>query len=123
MDRKALTRAYKQRRPPSGVYRVLSTITGRSLVASSRDLPAILNRHRAQLRMDAHPSKVLQADWAAHGPESFVFEVLDTLPQHEDPAYDPVSDLTVLEDMWLEKLSLAADPLHTIAPGRLRPTT
>jgi hypothetical protein len=120
MDRKALIRDYKQRRPPAGVYRVRNTVTGRSLVAASRNLPAILNRHQAQLRMSAHPSKRLQADWAEHGPESFVFEVLDTLPPRDDPTYDPVPDLTVLEDMWLERLSLAADPVHTIAPGRLR---
>jgi hypothetical protein len=120
MDRKALIREYKRRRPPAGVYRVRNTVTGRALVAASANLPAILNRHEAQLRMGGHPSKSLQADWTAHGSASFVFEVLDTLPPREDPAYDSVPDLSGLEDMWLERLSMTADPLHTIAPKRLR---
>ena len=122
MDRRALIREYKQRRPPMGVYRIHNTITGHSLVAASTDLPSILNRHRAQLAMGGHPSRALQADWREHGPESFVFEVLDTLPPPNTPDYDPIADLTVLEDLWLEKLSLSADRLHTINPQRLART-
>ena len=122
MDRKALIREYKQRRPPMGVYRVRNTITGHALVAASTDLPSILNRHRAQLGMGGHPARALQADWIAHGPESFVFEVLDTLTPPAEADYDPLADLTVLEDLWLEKLSLGADRLHTINPQRLAPT-
>ena len=122
MDRKALSRAYKQHRPPMGVYRVHCTATGHSLVAASRDVPSILNRHRAQLSLGAHPTKALQADWHAHGPASFVFEVLDTLTPREDaPDHDPLPDLVVLEDLWLEKLSLSADRRYTIDPRRLPP--
>jgi hypothetical protein len=120
MNRKELIREYKQRRRPMGVYRVLNTVTGHALVAASRDLTSILNRHQAQLSMGAHPSGVLQADWAEHGPDSFVFEVLDTLTPPDRPDYDPLEDLTVLEDMWLDKLSMPADPLHTINPKRSR---
>jgi len=119
MDRKALIREYKQRRPPMGVYRVHDTVTGHALVAASTDLPSILNRHRAQLSMGGHSSRALQAEWIAHGPESVVFEVLDTLSPPDTPSYDPIADLTVLEDLWLEKLSLDADRLHTINPQRL----
>jgi len=119
MDRKALIREYKQRRPPMGVYRVRNTITGRALVAASTDLGSILNRHRAQLGMGGHSCRGLQADWLAHGPESFEFEVLDTLTPPDRPDYDPLPDLTVLEDLWLEKLALEPDRLHTINPKRL----
>jgi hypothetical protein len=122
MDRKSLVRDYKQRRPPMGVYRIHCTITGHALVAASADLPSILNRHRAQLGMGAHASRVLQADWTEHGPESFVFETLDTLTPPDAPNYDPTADLTALEDLWLEKLALDADRLHTINPARLTRT-
>ena len=97
-----------------GVYRVMNTVTGNSLVAASTDVNALLNRHKAQLRMAAHPNRALQADFAAHGPDSFVFEVLDTLTPSDDPAYDPADDLAELEDMWLEKLGVQRDALHTI---------
>lgn len=102
-----------------GVYRILSTETGRALVAASTDLPSMLNRHRAQLRMEAHPLRELQADWNVHGPDSFSFEILDTLTPPDQADYDPMADLTVLEDMWLETLSVPADKLHTINSKRL----
>ena len=104
-----------------GVYRVHCAVTGHALVAASKDLPSILNRHRAQLRLGGHPSRAFQADWLAHGPESFVFEVLDTLAPSDAPDYDATADLAALEDLWLEKLSLEADRLHTINPQRLAP--
>jgi hypothetical protein len=113
-DRKSLLRDYKARVVATGVYRVMNKATGHSLVAAHTDVNAILNRHLAQLRMSAHPNRALQADWNAHGQESFVFEVLDTLTPSDDPAYDAADDLAALEDMWLEKLSLTADALHTI---------
>lgn len=122
MDRKSLIRDYKQRRPPMGVYRIHNTVSGNALVAAGTDLPSKLNLHRAQLSMGGHSSRALQADWAQHGRDSFVFEILDTLTPPEEPNYDPTADLTVLEDMWLEKLSLSADRLHTIDPKRLPKT-
>ena len=105
MDRKARIREYKETLRPMGVYRVRNTANGKSLVGSSVDLPAILNRHRAQLRMGLHANRALQKDWREFGPEVFEFETLDTLKRPDRPGYDPSDDLRVLEEMWLEKLS------------------
>jgi hypothetical protein len=110
MSRAALRRAYKETRRPMGVYRVRNTRTDRSLVARSVDLPASLNRERAQLRFGGHPNTELQRDWNASGPEAFVFEVLDTLaPRDDQPGYDPTDDLRVLEALWLERLAPFGD--------------
>lgn len=116
--RKELINEYKQRVVPMGVYRVRNRVTGRSLVAASKDMNALLNRHKAQLSMNAHPIKPLQDDCKAHGFDSFDFDVLDTLPVNDDPSYDPSIDLAALEDLWLEKLGVPGDPLHSIAPKR-----
>ena len=106
MSRQALRRAYKETRRPMGVYRVRNTQTDRSLVARSVDLPASLNRERAQLRFGGHPNADLQRDWNAFGPDAFAFEVLDTLaPPDDRPDYDPTDDLRVLEALWLERLA------------------
>jgi type II secretory pathway component PulK len=75
------------------------------LVLASHDLPALLNRHRAQLRLNAHANRALQADWNTLGAEAFEFVVLDTLTPKDDPAYDPGDDLRTLEELWLEKLN------------------
>jgi hypothetical protein len=104
-DRKALIREYKQTPRPMGVGAVRNTANGRALVLASRDLTALLNRHRAQLRLNAHANRVLQADWNTFGPDVFEFVVLDTLAPKETPDYDPTEDLRTLEELWLEKLS------------------
>ena len=120
--RKSLLDAYKRRPLEMGVYRVMCTATGRSIVAASKDPRARLNRHTAALRMKAHEVKALQADWTAHGEGAFVFEILDTLASSDDPGYDPIPDLIVLEDMWLEKLQVTIDPLMSIDRKRFRRT-
>ena len=105
MDRRALIRSYKETPRPMGVYRVRNIRDDRSLVGSSVDLPSILNRERAQLRLGAHRNVALQRDWNALGPDAFAFEVLDTLtPPEGQPGWDPADDLRVLEALWLERL-------------------
>jgi len=105
MNRKAQIREYKETAQPMGIYRVRNTANGKSLVGSSVNLPAILNRHRAQLKMGLHSNRALQEDWNQLGAEVFEFETLDLLKPPEQPGYDPSDDLRVLEEMWLEKLS------------------
>jgi hypothetical protein len=105
MDRKALIREYKETKRPMGVYRVWNTASGRTLIGTSIDLPAILNRHRAQLRMGVHDNRSLQKDWNEAGPDVFAFEELDRLDPPDEPGYDPSSDLKQLEQLWREKLA------------------
>jgi hypothetical protein len=104
--RKELTRQYRQTPRDMGVYRVRCAATGREVIGASRDLPSALNRQRAQLSLGGHPDKGLQADWEAHGPETFTFEVLDTLAPRDDPGYDPTADLEELAEMWRARLAL-----------------
>src|SRR5262245_12824805 len=103
-DRKALIRDYKLAPRPMGVGAVRST-TGKVLVVASRDLPAFLNRQQAQLRLNAHPNRALQADWNRLGPDAFEFVILDTLTPKDSHDYDPATDLQALEELWLEKLN------------------
>jgi hypothetical protein len=105
MDRKALLREYQERRPTMGVFQVRNTANGRVLIGASTDLPAMLNRQQAQLRLGAHPNRELLADWRTFGPDAFAFEVLDTLIPSDAPDHDARGDLKVLEAMWLEKLA------------------
>jgi hypothetical protein len=105
MDRRALKREYKESRPAMGVYRVRNTASDRSLVGSSVNVAAMLNRIRAQLKMGAHANGELQRDWNELGPDAFAFETLDTLAPGTEPGYKPTDDLRALEQMWLERLS------------------
>ncbi len=105
MDKKALLREYKETPRPMGVYQIRNTVNGKLLIGTSVNLPAILNRHRAALRMGSHQNRELQKDWTEFGPEAFEFEELDTLTPPERPDYKPSDDLRALEELWLDKLS------------------
>jgi hypothetical protein len=105
-DRKALKREYKESYRPAGVFRLRNTVSGRVLVGSSANLPAMWNRLRLQLDGGTHVlHPELQRDWKALGAAAFVFEVLEELEPPEGPGWDPREDLTVLEALWLEQLS------------------
>jgi hypothetical protein len=118
MDRKALIRDYKESRRPMGVFRVRNTVTGKSLVGTSTNLPGMLNRQRWQLGLGAHPNGELQKDWNELGPDAFAFEVLDTLTPPEQTEYDPSDDLRALEALWLDKLSPFEDQGYNARPTR-----
>ena len=105
MDKRALKRSYKEAVPPAGVYRVWNKDGDRSLVGSSTNVPAILNRHRAELRIGGHRNRELQRDWNALGEGAFTFEVLDTLTPRDEPGYDAAREVRVLEQLWLERLA------------------
>ncbi len=110
--RKAAIRAYGEGARPMGIFRVRNAARGASLVGPSKDLPAMLNRQRAQLRGHAHVNRELQRDWDELGAEAFAFEVLDTLEPRDTPGYDPAEELRALLELWREKLIASGEGLY-----------
>jgi len=106
VDRKEMVRKYKETPRPAGIFRVQHIPSGRTLLGSSPDAPAMLNRIRAELKMKGHRNRSLQADWDADGPDAFLFEVVDLLPSPENAERDLDADLVTLEELWIEKLAL-----------------
>jgi hypothetical protein len=104
-SRAELKRAYKEKPPPMGVFAVRNRANGKVLVGSGLNLPGALNRIRFELAQglgDRFPE--LLEDWRRHGPDSFSFEILDVLPESDEPRADPKEELQVLESLWLERL-------------------
>jgi len=80
-----------------GIYQIKNKVNGKVLIGSSVNLPAILNRCKAELKMGSHRNIVLQQEWKQFGSENFEFNELENLEPADDPAYDPAEDLHVLE--------------------------
>jgi hypothetical protein len=116
MDRKALTREYKQGHRPMGVYGIRNTVNGKVLVGAGKELPTQLNSQRARLSLGMHENAALQQDWNALGPKAFEFEILDTLVHSDEPGHDSAEDLRVLEALWLEKLSPYDERGYNVRP-------
>jgi hypothetical protein len=99
MDKSAARRAYKQARRPMGVYRIRDTRNDKYYVGFSTDLPAIINRHKAELKFRSHRNSELQESWNSFGESCFQFEVLDELSHEEDSQKNPMEELEVLAEM------------------------
>ena len=116
-DRKALIREYKNTPRTAGIGVVRNTANGKVLLLAGRDIPALLTRHRAQLRFGAHGNAELQRDWATLDEQALAFEVVDTLTPKDTPGYDPADDLRALEQPWLEKLAPFDAPGYNRRPA------
>jgi hypothetical protein len=102
--RKEIHREYKERVKPSGLFQIKNLKNGKVLLGSSLNLEGPLNKHRFLLRINSHPNKELQKDWNELGPDQFSFEILETVEIKADPNFNPKDELTLLEEIWLEKL-------------------
>jgi hypothetical protein len=116
IDRKALKRQYLETPRPMGVCRLVNTTNGKCLVEASRNLDAVFNRHRVELRVRSHRNKELQADWDEFGEDAFTFEILETLEPLSDPDNDPREDLAFLEEHWLNELQPYGDKGYNRPP-------
>ena len=102
--REQLKREYKEHRRPAGVFWVKNTRNGKVLLGSSLNLEGSLNRHKFMLSIGGHPNIALQRDWNTFGAEAFAFEILEEVKATDDPDFNPEDELTLLEQIWLEKL-------------------
>jgi hypothetical protein len=94
-DKREARRKYKEREaPPKGVFAVRSARSGRVWVSGSRNLPASRTGLFFMLRNSSHHNKEMQADWEAHGEESFSFEVVETF----DPEIPDIAVRDALRD-------------------------
>jgi hypothetical protein len=114
MDRSAAKKEYKRAKRPMGVYRIRNTRTNKSYIGCGTDLPAKINRHKAELKFGSHRNRELQEDWNLFGGSSFRFEVLDELDHKEDSPTSPLEELQVLKEMWMSRLVKEGDSVENL---------
>jgi group I intron endonuclease len=103
-SRKDIHWEYKERVKPSGVFQVKNAANGKVLLGSSLNLEGSLNKHKFMLKIGSHTNKGLQKDWDEFGPDNFTFEVLEEVKIQDNPNFNLKDELTLLEQIWLEKL-------------------
>jgi len=103
IDRKAITREYKTRQSPRGIFVVRCTASAEVWVGSSSNLDGARNRIWFSLRTGCDQNAALQTSWTAHGEPAFDYEILEKLA-------DEVSELRTgdvlkeRESYWLAQL-------------------
>jgi hypothetical protein len=56
------------------------------------------------LTIGRHPNEALQKDWNQFGADQFAFEILEVVAVKDDPLFNINDELTLLEEIWIEKL-------------------
>ena len=116
--RAELRRAYKERSHRAGIFQVKNIQTGKILLGSSTNLDGPLNKHRFMLSIGRHSNPVLQDDWNQLGATAFSFEILEVVKPSDDPTFNLDDELTLLEQIWLEKLQPFGERGYNLGPIR-----
>jgi group I intron endonuclease len=103
-SQKEINREYKERKKPAGVYQIKNLSNGKVFIGSNMNLEGPLNSHKFQLMSGRHPNEALQKEWNEYGPEKFSFEILEVVKFKDDPDFNLRDEVTLLEQIWLEKL-------------------
>ena len=102
MDKKELINQYKSRVQTGGVYAVKNMTLNKWYVDAASDLAAAENR----FKFFGSTHMKVEQDYKTQNGEGFVFEVLEELTKNENQTDKEFkADLTMLKDIWLEKLS------------------
>jgi hypothetical protein len=104
-----IKREYKERKKPAGVFQVKNTANGKVLLGSSLNLEGPLNSHKFMLQIGRHRNEALQKEWNEYGSDKFVFEILEVVKVKDDPDFNLSDELTLIEQIWLEKLQPFGD--------------
>jgi len=103
-SRQDIKRAYKERPKPAGVFQVKNNANGKVLLGSSLNLEGPLNSAKFMLSIGMHRNERLQKEWNEFGPDKFAFEILEVVQLKDDPNFNLNDELTLLEQIWFEKL-------------------
>ncbi len=99
-----MKREYKERKKPAGIFQVKNIANGKVLLGSSLNLEGPLNGHKFMLIIGRHRNEALQKEWNEYGVDKFIFEILEVVKVKDDPNFNLNDELTLLEQIWLEKL-------------------
>jgi hypothetical protein len=103
-SRKAAIQAYKERKPPRGIFAIRCNTTGSVWVESALDLDAAENRTWFSLRhADRQLDQSIAAEFQTQGRDAFTYEVLEKLD--DDIAQMALKDLLKEKKLqWMAKL-------------------
>ena len=117
-SRADIRREYKETPRQAGIFQVRNLKNGKVLLGSSTNLHGPLNKHRFMLSIGRHDNQALQDDWNRFGRDAFVFETLEVVKPSDDPTFSVEDELTLLEQIWLEKLQPFGARGYTQGPLR-----
>jgi hypothetical protein len=102
--RKALLRAYKERKVEAGVYAIRCGASGEVWVGATSDLSTRQNGVWFSLRQGSHREPTLQAAWIRHGAEAFLFDAVEGVDLEGLDPFGRAARLKDRRNHWIEAL-------------------
>jgi hypothetical protein len=99
-----LKREYRERIKPAGIFQIKNLTNGKVFLGSTLNLEGALNGHSFFLKTNGHHNKAMQLEFNESGADKFVFEILEEVKVRDDPNFNLDDELTLLEEIWIEKL-------------------
>ena len=104
LDKKQITRDYKEQKQPAGVYAVHNKIDNKMYIGTSKNLSAVIRRFEFTLQMESFPYQELIDDYKKLGKDNFEIKILDELELKNETEKEIDAELISLEELWIEKL-------------------
>lgn len=104
IDKKQITKDYKQQKQPAGIYAVHNKVDNKMYIGTSKNLPAVIRRFEFTLQMESFPYQELINDYKKLGKDYFEIKILDELELKNETEKEIDTELNSLEVLWIEKL-------------------
>lgn len=104
LDRKKIKLEFKLKTHQMGIYKITNTSNGKIFIRSSKNINASSNRFTFGQKIGMCLENELNEDFQKYGANSFKFEIVDILKVKNNPTFDSVKELKLLEEKWLNKL-------------------
>lgn len=108
MNRREISKQYRERRLRGGVYTITNAVNGRYLIGHAADLASARNRFQFAVTTGSTVDPRLRDDWQALGAHAFTLEVLEELEQQSNQSQaEFMDDLLALEALLRANLDPA----------------
>ena len=108
MNRREISKQYKDRKLRGGVYTITNTVNGKYLIGHAADLASVRNRFQFAVTTGSTVDPRLRDDWQALGASAFRLDVLEELEQRPDQSQAEFAyDLRALEELLRATLDVS----------------
>lgn len=87
-----------------GVYIIRNSKSDKVYIGYGTDVQAKINRHKCELKFGTHRELDLQKAMTTFGESVLQFEILDVLKHEVDSQSNPIDELKILAEMWINRL-------------------
>lgn len=109
-SRKAISKAYKERKLRGGVYSITNTRSGKYLIGHAANLASVRNHFQFAVSTGSAMHPKLREDWGELGADAFRLDVLEEVEQRPDQTQaEFMNDLATLEQLWRANLDASQE--------------